>query len=127
MKQLILLFFFLGTTYSFAQSSKDAETVLQLSKDKWQWMADKDVEKLDKLFDDKANNQNTFSNGHPKIILHTSWCHIAAAAAAAAVLQACSAKTMSPRRWLASLSASWPSTPRRASGTRSTSRRRLRR
>ncbi len=54
MKQLILLFFFLCTTYSFAQSSKDAETVLQLSKDKWQWMADKDVEKLDKLFDDKA-------------------------------------------------------------------------
>ncbi|MEA5461499.1 nuclear transport factor 2 family protein [Arcicella sp. LKC2W] len=27
---------------------------MQISKDKWQWMADKDVDKLEKLFDDKA-------------------------------------------------------------------------
>jgi hypothetical protein len=39
---------------SFGQSSKDEQTVLQLSKDKWQWMADKDVDKLAELFDDKA-------------------------------------------------------------------------
>ncbi|MDH4462037.1 MAG: nuclear transport factor 2 family protein [Flectobacillus sp.] len=39
---------------SFGQSSKDEKTVLQLSKDKWQWMADKDVDKLAELFDDKA-------------------------------------------------------------------------
>jgi hypothetical protein len=38
---------------SFAQSKTEQE-VLQLSKDKWQWMADKDIEKLDKLFDDKS-------------------------------------------------------------------------
>ncbi|WP_310587974.1 hypothetical protein [Lacihabitans sp. CCS-44] len=37
-KQLIITFFLLGTTISFAQS-KDETTVLQLSKDKWQWMA----------------------------------------------------------------------------------------
>jgi hypothetical protein len=39
---------------SFAQSSKEEQTILQLSKDKWQWMADKNVEKLEKLFDKKA-------------------------------------------------------------------------
>ncbi|NBB30270.1 nuclear transport factor 2 family protein [Cellulophaga sp. BC115SP] len=40
--------------FSFAQSTKDEQTVLQLSKDKWQWMADKDVDKLKELFDAKA-------------------------------------------------------------------------
>jgi Tfp pilus assembly protein PilV len=39
---------------SFAQSSKDEQKILQLSKDKWQWMADKDVAKLEPLFDDKS-------------------------------------------------------------------------
>jgi hypothetical protein len=38
---------------SFAQSKTEQE-VLQLSKDKWKWMADKDVDKLAKLFDEKA-------------------------------------------------------------------------
>jgi Domain of unknown function (DUF4440) len=41
--------------FSFAQSntelSKTEQELIQLSKDKWQWMADKDVEKLEKLFD----------------------------------------------------------------------------
>ena len=40
--------------FSFAQSTKDEQTVLQLSKDKWQWMADKNVDKLKELFDAKA-------------------------------------------------------------------------
>lgn len=52
-KQLIIAFFLLGTTFSFAQS-KDEQTVLQISKDKWQWMADKNVDKLKDLFDAKA-------------------------------------------------------------------------
>ncbi|MFN8346949.1 MAG: nuclear transport factor 2 family protein [Spirosomataceae bacterium] len=51
---LIIVFFLLETTFSFAQSSKDEATVLQLSKDKWQWMADKNVDKLKDLFDAKA-------------------------------------------------------------------------
>ena len=38
---------------SFAQSSEE-QTLIQLSLDKWQWMSDKDVDKLDKLFDAKA-------------------------------------------------------------------------
>lgn len=39
---------------AFAQSSKDEQAVLQLSKDKWQWMADKNIDKLKDLFDAKA-------------------------------------------------------------------------
>jgi hypothetical protein len=50
--------------FSFAQENKtttvaptytDAEQeVIQLSKQKWQWMADKNVDKLSPLFDDKS-------------------------------------------------------------------------
>jgi Tfp pilus assembly protein PilV len=39
---------------SFAQASKEEQKIIQLSKDKWQWMADKNVEKLEKLFDEKS-------------------------------------------------------------------------
>jgi ketosteroid isomerase-like protein len=39
--------------YSFSQSKTEKE-VMQLSKDKWQWMADKNVDKLAELFDAKA-------------------------------------------------------------------------
>lgn len=49
-----LAIFFLCTTWSFAQSSKEEQKILQLSKDKWQWMADKNADKLEKLFDDKS-------------------------------------------------------------------------
>lgn len=44
---------FFAISSSFAQSSNE-ETIKKLSMDKWQWMSDKDVEKLDKLFDDKS-------------------------------------------------------------------------
>jgi ketosteroid isomerase-like protein len=40
--------------FSFAQSTKTEQEIIKLSKDKWQWMADKNVEKLAMLFDDKA-------------------------------------------------------------------------
>ncbi|MFO0467967.1 MAG: nuclear transport factor 2 family protein [Bacteroidota bacterium] len=49
--------------FSFAQESKTAivsthnpieQEVIQLSKQKWQWMADKNVEQLTPLFDDKS-------------------------------------------------------------------------
>lgn len=53
-KQLIIVFFLIGTSFSFAQSSKDEAIVLQISKDKWLWMADKNVDKLKELFDPKA-------------------------------------------------------------------------
>lgn len=38
---------------SFAQSNID-QTILQISKDKWQWMADKNVDKLEPLFHEKS-------------------------------------------------------------------------
>jgi len=37
----------------FAQTNTEKE-LIQLSMDKWQWMSDKDVDKLEKLFDAKA-------------------------------------------------------------------------
>ena len=51
---LSLLLFLLITSISFAQNTATEQEVIQLSKDKWQWMADKNVNKLAILFDDKA-------------------------------------------------------------------------
>ena len=45
----------LFTSNSFAQNASGAEQeIIALSKQKWQWMADKDVDKLTPLFDDKS-------------------------------------------------------------------------
>ncbi len=57
MKAFVVVFslFFGLAKMSFAQSSdKTTQEILQLSKDKWQWMADKNVDKLKDLFDAKA-------------------------------------------------------------------------
>ncbi len=54
MKPVIsVLIFISSVTISFAQSSTEQE-VLALSKEKWQWMADKNVDKLALLFHDKS-------------------------------------------------------------------------
>jgi hypothetical protein len=50
---LILSLSLLTITSSFAQSAEE-QSLIQLSMDKWQWMSDRDVDKLDKLFDAKA-------------------------------------------------------------------------
>ena len=50
---LILSLSLFAITSSFAQSAEE-QALTQLSLDKWQWMSDKDVDKLDKLFDAKA-------------------------------------------------------------------------
>jgi len=50
---LILSFALFAVSSSFAQSAEE-QSLIQLSMDKWQWMSDKDVDKLDKLFDAKA-------------------------------------------------------------------------
>ena len=42
------------TAQALAQHPNADQEVLKLSKDKWQWMADKDVDKLKDLFDDKS-------------------------------------------------------------------------
>jgi Domain of unknown function (DUF4440) len=43
-----------SATGSLAQSSTTEQELIQLSKSKWQWMADKDVDKLAPLFHDKS-------------------------------------------------------------------------
>jgi Ni/Co efflux regulator RcnB len=65
MKRLIIsLIAAASFQYSFAQENKTSsvvtnytaaeQEVIQLSKDKWQWMADKNADKLTPLFDDKS-------------------------------------------------------------------------
>ena len=50
-----LLMLMLFTSNSFAQNASGADQdIIALSKQKWQWMADKDVDKLTPLFDDKS-------------------------------------------------------------------------
>lgn len=49
----ILTILLLSVSYTFAQSAEEQE-IKKISMDKWQWMADKEVAKLEKLFDDKA-------------------------------------------------------------------------
>jgi hypothetical protein len=43
-----------GQVTNSNSQNTNAEKLIQLSKDKWKWMADKDVDKLEKLFDEKA-------------------------------------------------------------------------
>jgi hypothetical protein len=62
MKQLILTlsFLILGVASSYAQSTtptsftKEEQEVVNLSKDKWQWLADKNVDKLAPLFHNES-------------------------------------------------------------------------
>ena len=48
-----LLLLVLFTTNTFAQNTAELE-IISLSKQKWEWMADKNVDKLTPLFDDKS-------------------------------------------------------------------------
>ena len=50
---IALLVFFMSAQ-AFAQSSAAEQEIITLSKDKWQWMADKNVDKLKDLFHEKA-------------------------------------------------------------------------
>ena len=45
-----LLISLLFTSGSFAQNTAADQEIIQLSKQKWQWMADKDVDKLNCKF-----------------------------------------------------------------------------
>ena len=44
----------LSVQWSFAQNSATEQEIILLSKDKWQWMADKNVDVLSQLFHEKA-------------------------------------------------------------------------
>ena len=56
MKTSILGLLILSTCmqWSFAQNSASEQEIIALSKDKWQWMADKNVDLLQNLFHEKA-------------------------------------------------------------------------
>ena len=55
MKNLVFgIFLILFSTSAFAQGNGIKEEIEELSKQKWQWMADKDVDKLASLFHDKS-------------------------------------------------------------------------
>lgn len=55
MKTIIqVLIFFLLSAQAFGQDTNVDQEILKLSKDKWQWMADKNVDKLKELFHDKS-------------------------------------------------------------------------
>ena len=56
MKALIfgLLVTILGTQGSFAQNSATEQEIITLSREKWGWMADKNVDKLTDLFHEKS-------------------------------------------------------------------------
>jgi hypothetical protein len=56
MKTTILGLFLIiiGVQWSFAQNAPMDQGIINLSKEKWQWMADKNADALDKLFHEKA-------------------------------------------------------------------------
>lgn len=56
MKAITLSVFLIliGMQYSFAQNDPASREIIKLSKDKWQWMADKNVAVLDSLFDEQS-------------------------------------------------------------------------
>lgn len=56
MKKTILAFFlmFSAIQFSFGQDEATKQEIIELSKTKWQWMADKEADKLAELFDDKS-------------------------------------------------------------------------
>ncbi len=49
-----LFLIIISTQWSFAQNSSDEQEIIHLSKEKWQWMSDKNVDILDNLFHEKA-------------------------------------------------------------------------
>ena len=56
MRFSIYFFLFIAIFFSCSTSKNIAPTseIIQLSKDKWQWMADKDISKLEPLFHDDS-------------------------------------------------------------------------
>ncbi|CAL1518860.1 nuclear transport factor 2 family protein [Chitinophaga sp. MM2321] len=56
MKALMLGLFLIlmSVQWSFAQSSSTDQEIIHLSKEKWQWMADKNTATLDSLFHEKS-------------------------------------------------------------------------
>jgi hypothetical protein len=85
MKKIIITFItVISFQFSFAQENKGTsvsptytsveQELIQLSKQKWQWMADKKIEKLAPLFDDKSkfvHMSGTWKKGEELDIIKT--------------------------------------------------------
>ncbi|MGI9550517.1 MAG: nuclear transport factor 2 family protein [Aurantibacter sp.] len=56
MKKLVigLILILTSVSLSFSQNSTTEQEIINISKEKWQWMADKNVDKLAILFDDRS-------------------------------------------------------------------------
>ena len=54
LRLLVLVCFLIGLQESFAQETKVENEIKKLSKAKWEWMAEKNVDKLASLFHDKS-------------------------------------------------------------------------
>lgn len=56
MKKIVFSLFLLLllAQITFAQNTPEQQEIIELSKTKWQWMADKEADKLAELFDDKS-------------------------------------------------------------------------
>lgn len=54
MKKLLIVLLTFFATSAFAQGTAEEQAVMKLSKDKWQWMSDKNAEPLGKLFHEKS-------------------------------------------------------------------------
>jgi hypothetical protein len=53
-KSIIGLFLLFAVAQTIAQNTATEQEIIKLSKDKWQWMSDKNEEKLKDLFHEKA-------------------------------------------------------------------------
>jgi len=53
-RSIIVTLFIISAQMSFAQDSDTEQELKELSKQKWQWMADKNVQALEDLFHDKS-------------------------------------------------------------------------
>ena len=53
-KTILLFMTLITVNLLIAQNSHEEQNIIKLSKDKWQWMADKNVDKLDSLFHEKS-------------------------------------------------------------------------
>lgn len=51
---LVLLLIVMGAQSSFAQNISVEQEIINLSKEKWQWMSEKNTDTLGKLFDEKS-------------------------------------------------------------------------
>ncbi|WP_316928098.1 hypothetical protein [Cyclobacterium marinum] len=49
-----LIILLLTSSFAFGQEEETEQEIIELSKNKWQWMAEKEGDKLAELFDDKA-------------------------------------------------------------------------